>query len=278
MYLNRHGISKVMAVVATVIIVVGTASAYFFVFQSGAPAQQQVSPPPVAQPAQPAQPPPAQPPPAQPQQPAQPPAQPPPVQPAQPAQPPPAQPPPAQPQQPAQPPAGAADPAKADALQKAIEGHFNKFAARDVPGLMANYIQTGTYAEWKGQAGAFAGKYDGFPRIRILYATIAGNTESMKGIKIENYKADIAGDAATVTMKVITTGRGKLIGAFDMEVEVVQKWVYQNGKWWLQDDRWDFKVFKTEIVAEGTVFPISWRKLGDFSGWNDRIKALFGGN
>ena len=246
MHLNRNGISKVMAVVATVIIVVGTASAYFFVFQSGAPAQQQVSAPPVAKPQQPAQPP--------------------------------AQPPPAQPQQPAQPPAGAVDSAKADALQKAVEGHFNKFAARDAPGLMADYIQTGTYAEWKGQAGAFAGRYDGFPRIRILYATIAGNTESIKGIKIENYKADIAGDTATVTMRVITAGRGKLIGAFDMEVDVVQKWVYQNAKWWLQDDRWDFKVFKTEIVAEGTVFPINWRKLGDFSGLNDRIKALFGGN
>jgi len=266
MRLDSSGVSKIIAVVAAVVIVVGTASAYFFVFQSGAPAQQQVSP--GLQPAQP----PAQPP-IQPQQPVQPPAQQ-PIQPAQPVQPP-AQPP-IQPQQPVQPPAGGVDPAKADALKAAVEGHFSKFAAKDVIALMADYTQTRTYAEWSGQAGAFAGKYDGFPRVRILYATIAGNIESIKGIRIENYKADIAGDTATVAMKVVGAGRGKLIGAFDMEVEATQKWVYQGVNWFLQDDRWDFKVFKTEIVADGTVFPINWRKIGDFSGWNDRIKSLFG--
>ncbi|HEY4673457.1 MAG TPA: hypothetical protein VIH03_04765, partial [Nitrososphaerales archaeon] len=137
MRLDSSGVSKIIAVVAAVVIVVGTASAYFFVFQSGAPAQQQVSPG---------------------LQPAQPPAQ-----------------PPIQPQQPVQPPAGGVDPAKADALKAAVEGHFSKFAAKDVIALMADYTQTGTYAEWSGQAGAFAGKYNGYPRIRILYATIAGN-------------------------------------------------------------------------------------------------------
>lgn len=253
MYLNRSGLSKVIAVVAAVVIVVGTASAYFFVLQPGAPAQQQVAPPPAPVP-QPQPEPAPQPAPApQPQQPAPAPA---------PA-----------PQQPV--PAPAVDPARADALKAAVEGHLNKFAAKDAAGLIADYIQTGTYAEWKGQAGAFAGKYDGFPRVRLLYATIIGNTETIK-ISIENYKADIAGDTGTVSMKVLGEGRGKLIGAFDMEVEAVQKWVYQNGKWWLQDDRWDFKVFKTELAAEGTVFPIHWKKLGDFSGWDDRIKSLFG--
>ncbi|MCS4537597.1 MAG: hypothetical protein HYY67_01885 [Thaumarchaeota archaeon] len=267
MRLDSSGVSKIIAVVAAVVIVVGTASAYFFVFQSGAPAQQQVSP--GLQPAQP----PAQPP-IQPQQPVQPPAQQ-PIQPAQPAQPP-AQPP-IQPQQPVQPPAGGVDPAKADALKAAVEGHFSKFAAKDVIALMADYTQTGTYAEWSGQAGAFAGKYNGYPRIRILYATIAGNIQDMK-VSFQDYKAEVSGDTATVTMKVLGEGRGKLIGAFNMEVDATQKWVYQGGKWLLQDDRWNFKLFKTELAAEGTVFPINWRKIGDFSSWTDRLKSLFGGN
>ncbi len=169
------------------------------------------------------------------------------------------------------------DSAKVNALKTAVEGHFNKFAAKDVPSLMSDYTQTGTYAEWKGQAGAFAGKYDGFPRIRILYATIAGNIQDVK-VSFQDYKADISGDTATVSMKVLGDGHGKLIGAFNMDVNAIQKWVYQGGKWLLQDDRWDFKLFKTELVAEGTVFPINWRSLGDFSGWTDRIKSLFGGN
>lgn len=97
-------------------------------------------------------------------------------------------------------------------------------------------------------------------------------------MRVENYKAEISGDTATLTGKVIGEGRGKTIGNFSLDVDLTQKWVYQGGKWLLKDDRWDFKVFKSEIVAEGTVFPISWRKLGDFSGWNDRIKSLFGGN
>ncbi|HEY4674103.1 MAG TPA: hypothetical protein VIH03_08050, partial [Nitrososphaerales archaeon] len=97
-------------------------------------------------------------------------------------------------------------------------------------------------------------------------------------VSFQEYKAEVSGDTATVTMKVLGEGRGKLIGAFNMEVDATQKWVYQGGKWLLQDDRWNFKLFKTELAAEGTVFPINWRKIGDFSSWTDRLKSLFGGN
>ena len=31
------------------------------------------------------------------------------------------------------------------------------------------------------------------------------------------------------------------------------------------DDRCDFLNFETEVVAEGTVFPLKWYKYGDFS-------------
>ncbi|MBI2127329.1 MAG: hypothetical protein HYU02_08495, partial [Thaumarchaeota archaeon] len=175
---------------------------------------------------------------------------------------------------PVQLPAGVIDTAKADVLKTTVDGHFNKFATKDVPGLMADYTQTGTYTEWKGQAGAFAGKYDGFGNVRILFASVAGNTEHIK-ITISKYKADITGDSASVTYTLDNEGNGKLVGDFTMTVEVASKWVYQGGKWLIQRDDWDFKVFKTELVAEGTVFPIQWRKLGDFSFWNDRVRNLF---
>ena len=234
--MNRKGLSKMIAVVAAVVVVVGAASAYFFVLQPGSPGEQQAAPAPAPRPA----------PAPAPQQPA-----------------------------PAPAPAPAAvDPAKAAALKTAVDTYVKTFEAKDIPKLMTYYVQQGTYAEWKGQAGAFAGKYDGFGNVRILFASVAGNTEYIK-ILIKNYKADITGDAATVSFQEENEGAGKLVGEFSMTIDVVQKWVYQGGKWLLQNDVYDFKVFKTEIVAEGTVFPIQWRKLGDFSFWNDRIKQLF---
>jgi hypothetical protein len=151
---------------------------------------------------------------------------------------------------------------------------LKSFEAKDVPKMLSTYVQTGAYSEWKGQAGAFAGKYDGFGNVRILYASVIGNTDNIKWT-LSNYKAAVTGDAATVTFSLVGEGHGKLVGEFTMNIDVAEKWVFQGGKWLIQRDDWDFKVFKTEIVAEGTVFPIHWRKLGDFSFWNDRIKQLF---
>ncbi len=164
------------------------------------------------------------------------------------------------------------DPRAGD-LRKAVEQHFAKFEAKDVIGLLQDYVQQGASGEWSGQAGAFKGTFSGYGSIRIHYAAVMGNTEDMK-IHIEDYKANILNDGATVTMTVNGEGHGKLIGNFNMTVAVAQKWVYQDGRWLLQEDRWDFKVLKTELVAEGTVFPIHWRKLGDFSIWNDRWKIF----
>ncbi len=164
------------------------------------------------------------------------------------------------------------DPRAGD-LKKAVEQHFAKFEAKDVIGLLQDYVQQGASGEWSGQAGAFKGTFSGYGSIRIHYAAVMGNTEDIK-FHIENYKSDISNNEAIVTMTVNGEGHGKLIGSFNMTVSLVQKWVYQDGRWLLQEDRWDFKVLKTELVTEGTVFPIHWRKLGDFSVWNDRWKIF----
>lgn len=161
---------------------------------------------------------------------------------------------------------------RADALKKAVERHLAKFQERDVAGFMQDYTQ-GASGEWSGQAGAFRGTFSGYGSVRIHYAAVAGNTEDIE-FQIENYNADISNNEAMVTMIVNGEGHGKFIGNFNMTASIVQGWVYQDGKWLLQEDRWDFKVLKTELVAEGTVFPIHWRKLGDFSLWNDRWKPL----
>ncbi len=165
-------------------------------------------------------------------------------------------------------------PAPAPALMAAVIQHFTTLEAKDVPKLMTDYVQQGTYTEWKGQSGAFAGKYDGFGNVRILYASVAGNMDNIK-IRVSNYKANITGDAALVTLTLDNTGHGKLIGDFTMKIDVVQLWVYRGAKWLILNEWWDYKVFKTELVAEGTVFPLHWRRLGDFSVWNERVKVVF---
>ena len=102
-------------------------------------------------------------------------------------------------------------------LKSAVEQYLRTFEAKDIPKLMTYYDQAGTYADWKGQAGAFAGTYDGFGNVRILFASVAGNTDEIR-VRMSEYKADITGDSATVKFTLDNTGHGKLVGDFTMEV------------------------------------------------------------
>ena len=133
-----------------------------------------------------------------------------------------------------------------------------------------------TTAEWTGpQAGFYGGTYSGFLSLRILYASVLGNTESIN-ITVSNYEATIEGDRATTTMRLINTGVGKTIGEFEMDVDVTMMWLFQeeNAQWLITDETWVFEIFKVELVAEGTVFPLHWLKRGDFSIWDERTSKL----
>ena len=84
-------------------------------------------------------------------------------------------------------------------------------------------------------------------------------------IEMISYDVTFDGDKATVVAQLVNTGHGKLIGEFSMEIDAVTIWELSNDEWKIIDDRWVFTFFKTEVVAEGTVFPLKWDKIGDFS-------------
>jgi hypothetical protein len=84
-------------------------------------------------------------------------------------------------------------------------------------------------------------------------------------LNIVSYDVTFNGDQATVVHSLYNHGEGKLIGEFSMEVNAVSVWEFSDGQWLMIDDRWDFLNFETEVVAEGTVFPLKWYKYGDFS-------------
>jgi len=154
---------------------------------------------------------------------------------------------------------------QAELLLSTIDEFHSAFESRDSRMTLNYYINDkSTYAEWSGQAGAFAGTYKGFSNIRILISTILGNTLDIE-IEMVSYEVTYAGDEATVVSQLANTGHGKLIGEFSMEVDAVTKWEFSDGEWRIIDDRWLFTFFKTEVVAEGTVFPLKWDKIGDFS-------------
>ncbi len=54
-------------------------------------------------------------------------------------------------------------------------------------------------------------------------------------------------------------------------------WIFdeEGSRWLITGETWEFVVFKTEVIAEGTVFPLHWQKRGDFSVWDDRMRQLF---
>jgi len=170
---------------------------------------------------------------------------------------------------------------RAEQLLLAVEDHFEKFEDRNYKvgtnGLLSDYLDSQeTTAEWTGpQAGFYGGTYRGFLSLRILYASVLGNTESIN-ITISNYEATIEGDRATTTMHLLNTGVGKTIGEFEMDVDVTMMWLFQeeNAQWLITDETWVFEIFKVELVAEGTVFPLHWLKRGDFSIWDERTSKL----
>lgn len=239
MFELKTAISKVVPIVLIVALGLVVAAGYVFVIQQPSQVKQPEQVNPLPQPPQPQQP-------AAPQQP---------------------------PRQPQPGRAPAQDP-RADSLSQTVVAHLGRLAARDVRGLMEAYIPDKAYAEWGGQAGAFAGRYDGTPNIRILWAQIVGNTVAIS-YKIANYDATIDGDKATVRYTLNLNGTGKLIGDFDMNIDAIQKFVFKDGKWLMDNDLWVFRVFRTSVVADATVFPLHWKKRGDFSVWDDRIKDLF---
>ena len=150
-------------------------------------------------------------------------------------------------------------------LRATIDEFHAAFATRDSRETLKYYSNDkATYAEWTGQAGAFAGSYKGFNNIRILISTILGNTLSIE-LNMQSYDVTFTGDQATVVHTLYNVGEGKLIGEFSMEVNAVSVWEFSDGQWLMIDDRWDFLNFETEVVAEGTVFPLKWYKYGDFS-------------
>ena len=150
-------------------------------------------------------------------------------------------------------------------LRATIEDFHAAFGSRDSRETLKYYSNDkSTYAEWTGQAGAFAGSYKGYNNIRILISTILGNTMSIE-LNIVSYDVTFTGDQATVVHTLYNEGEGKLIGEFSMEVNAVSVWEFSDGQWLMIDDRWDFLNFETEVVAEGTVFPLKWYKYGDFS-------------
>ncbi len=150
-------------------------------------------------------------------------------------------------------------------LRTTIEDFHAAFSSRDSRETLKYYSNDrATYAEWTGQAGAFAGSYKGYNNIRILISTILGNTMSIE-LNIVSYDVTFTGDQATVVHTLYNEGEGKLIGEFSMEVNAVSVWEFSDGQWLMIDDRWDFLNFETEVVAEGTVFPLKWYKYGDFS-------------
>lgn len=165
-------------------------------------------------------------------------------------------------------------------LKATVEEHFRKFEAKNfreqTNGLLSDYDNSGeTHVEWTRQAGVYAGTYRGFNSLTILYAQVLGNTESIN-ITISNYEADFSDSGARTTMHLLNMGQGKIIGEFEMEIDVTMDWILnEDSNWLITDETWEFVVFKTETVVEGTVFPLHWQKRGDFSVWDDRIRDLF---
>ena len=162
-------------------------------------------------------------------------------------------------------------------LRVAIDDWLLAFEARDAAQLQGFYVNDrDTYAEWLGQAGAFQGSYKGYSNIRLLLATVLGRTGDLD-MGATNVNIELSGNRGIVNLDMWNTGNGDLIGNFNMSVQARTIWEYQEGGWKIVDDRWNFLIFETEVVAEGTVFALKWKQIGDYTLLNKEIIELLEG-
>ena len=159
-------------------------------------------------------------------------------------------------------------------LLDAVIEHFEKLEALEVPPLLEDYSQNNPTVIWDGQfAGVFAGKYDGFTNVRILYSQITAITHHLNWT-IENYDAEINGDEAKVTFDLELFGNSSVLYNYQFKISATINYVYEDGRWLIQHENWVFTFLKADILASGTVFPLHWRKRGDYSIWDERVQHL----
>ena len=162
--------------------------------------------------------------------------------------------------------------AASEQLRQRVESYFETFETKDIPNIQLFYLNSkDTFVQWRGNAGVFVGSYNGFGNIRILLASVMSNTQEIE-ITLNDYNAEFDGNMATTRYQVITAGSGKMVGNFVMDIDVVTIWVFEDGEWMITDDRWSFNFFCAELMVEGTVFPLHWKKIGDFSAWEQALR------
>lgn len=162
-------------------------------------------------------------------------------------------------------------------LRIAIDNWLLAFEDRDAGKLQGFYVNDrDTYAEWLGQAGAFQGSYKGYSNIRLLLATVLGRTSALD-MDATDVTIELSGNRGIVDLNMWNTGEGDLIGHFNMSIQARTIWEYQDGGWKIVDDRWNFLIFETEVVAEGTVFALKWKQIGDYTLLNKEIIELLEG-
>ncbi|MEE9282980.1 MAG: hypothetical protein V3U49_02765 [Nitrososphaerales archaeon] len=133
-----------------------------------------------------------------------------------------------------------------------MEGYLQRLDAKDVSGVLGYYMQD-SMVEWEGQAGPYAGIYNGLSNIRLLFASFIGNTESSNssssGTLIGKSK-----DYYSLTTDVKRSGESLLAGGFVMTIGLRQSWVKVHQSppsWKLKHDIWKFKSVWLESLTGG---------------------------
>ena len=134
-------------------------------------------------------------------------------------------------------------------LRRRTFEYLTSFEARDTSRTLSYYSKsTNVIVKWEGQAGAFAGVYRGSDNVRTLVRSLFGNTDEMH-IVVNKYQPSLDTYKATVFMSLTIAGRGKLTGAFKMDIDTYTTWEFADGQWVMLDETWRFTGFSTEYVG-----------------------------
>jgi hypothetical protein len=150
-------------------------------------------------------------------------------------------------------------PTPSSPIMNAVDAWVQDFNARNVEALSNFYGSDATVA-WSGAGvwfdtasgvaaggSSLAGRYDGAPNVKILYASSIGKTSTLNA-SISNYdESAINADNVNVTMTINLNGSSLYVGTIKAVVLASQEWQYGGGQWQIVRENWNYQTFGVEF-------------------------------
>jgi hypothetical protein len=116
---------------------------------------------------------------------------------------------------------------------------------------------------WSGTTQGFGGTYNGAANIGLTLRTFLNNASNFQ-ITVESFNATrppSPNGTAAIEATLEFSGSDHILGNFNGGIVTTYLYIYQNGRWLISQEDWNFTSFTTEFGGTDTTFP-QWQLTG----------------